>query len=529
MIRVVGLSVAVDGRPDRRVLRDLHLDVVKGCRVGIVGESGCGKSTLLRSLTGACGRGLVLASGTVEIGGRDMFALPEAERRALMGPVVALVPQGVALSLTPHLDVAAHFRDVYAAGVDGAGDVRDRAVVMLDEVGLRGAAMVGRFPHELSGGEQQRVLIALGLARDPEVLLLDEPTSALDVGVAHDILALIEEEHRRRGFTMVCVSHDLGVIDRIAEHVVVMNDGEIVEEGPRDLITGTPTQPYTRRLLAAAPRLGVRHDHRSEGDVAIEPLVTVAALTVVRSSSARRSVFGPRPRTTTALQDLTLEVRRGEILGIIGESGSGKSTFLKTICGLLPPSGGSLRLEGGVDLGVGTSARPNNVLQRIQMVFQNPDDSLNPAHTVRRILAPGRVGRKVAAAELEQLLHTVGLGPGFLDRMPAQLSGGEKQRVAIARALARKPELLLLDEVTSALDVTVQAGVLATLLDIHRALGTTMVFVSHDIAVVSSIADRIAVLHGGKLVELADAATLIDGPADPYTARLVSLARRSSV
>jgi len=163
------------------------------------------------------------------------------------------------------------------------------------------------------------------------------------------------------------------------------------------------------------------------------------------------------------------------------------------------------------------------------MVFQNPDDSLNPAHTVRRILAPGRVGRKVAAAELEQLLHTVGLGPGFLDRMPAQLSGGEKQRVAIARALARKPELLLLDEVTSALDVTVQAGVLATLLDIHRALGTTMVFVSHDIAVVSSIADRIAVLHGGKLVELADAATLIDGPADPYTARLVSLARRSSV
>lgn len=526
MIRLHDFSVRVIAQPDRLVLRSLHLEVPAGRRLGIVGESGCGKSTLLRALTGSCGRGLDVAGGTCEVAERDVFALAEPDRRALMGNVVALVPQGVALSLTPHLDIAAHFRDVYSLDADGAHDLHDRAAAMLTEVGLPGAAMVGRYPHELSGGEQQRVLIALGLARDPEVLLLDEPTSALDVGVAHDILSLIEEEHRRRGFTLVCVSHDLGVIDRIAEHVVVMNSGEIVEEGPRAQVTGSPEHPYTRRLLAAAPRLGQRHSSRSLDASSADALVEVTRLTVVRSSSARRHLFGPPPRSTTAVNDMSLQIRRGEILGVIGESGSGKSTFLKTLCGLLAPTVGALRMAGTIDLGARTSDRPAEVLARVQMVFQNPDDSLNPAHTVRRILAPGRVGRKVAEAELVRLLQTVGLGAAFLERRPGQLSGGEKQRVAIARALAQRPELLLLDEVTSALDVTVQAEVLATLLQIHREMGTTMVFVSHDIAVVSSIADRIAVLRHGRLVELGDADSVIERPTDAYTTQLVTLARR---
>jgi peptide/nickel transport system ATP-binding protein len=492
----------------------------------VVGESGSGKSTLLRALTGSCSRGLQRAGGVVEVAGHDVFALAETDRRALMGTVVALVPQGVSLSLTPHLDVAGHFRDVFALDAEGTHDVRDRAAAMLTEVGLPGPAMVARFPHELSGGEQQRVLIALGLARDPEVLLLDEPTSALDVGVAHDILTLIEDEQRRRGFTLVCVSHDLGMIDRIAEDIVVMNLGEIVESGLREQITSHPEHPYTQRLLAAAPRLGDRHVRRSSDVAGGAALVDVDQLSVVRSGTSRRSLFGPPARTTVALDAVSLQIRKGEILGIIGESGSGKSTLLKTLCGLLAPTSGSVALDGTIDLATRTADRSPEVLHRIQMVFQNPDDSLNPAHSVRRILAPGRRRRRADDRALVELLDTVGLGATFLDRRPAQLSGGEKQRVAIARALARRPELLLLDEVTSALDVTVQAEVLATLLDIHRTLGTTMVFVSHDLAVVGSIADRVAVLRHGRLVELGDVGEVLDRPVDEYTSQLVALARR---
>jgi peptide/nickel transport system ATP-binding protein len=529
MIRVDDFSVGIVGQPERRVLRHLALDVPAGRRVGVVGESGCGKSTLLRSLTGSCGRGLHVAGGTAVVAGHDLFALPEADRRSLLGSVVALVPQGVALSLTPHRDIAAHFRDVYALdNAAGSADaVRTKGAAMLEEVGLAGSSMITRFPHELSGGEQQRVLIALGLARDPEVLLLDEPTSALDVGIAHDILSLIEEEHRRRGFTLVCVSHDLGVIDRVADDVVVMSAGEIVEQGPREQVIRDPQHVYTVSLLASAPRLSSTRRPRSVVEVQAEPVVEARRLTVVRSGSARRGLFGSSARTTTALDDVSLTVRRGEILGVIGESGSGKSTFLKTLCGLLVPTSGELSLDGTIDLGVRTSRRPPDVLRRIQMVFQNPDDSLNPAHTVRRLLSPGARRNRPSDQALIELLHTVGLGERFLDRRPAQLSGGEKQRVAIARALFQRPELLLLDEVTSALDVTVQAGVLDTLRSIHQEFSNTMVFVSHDIAVVSSLADRIAVLRNGALVELGRVDEVIDAPSEPYTSMLVGLARRS--
>jgi peptide/nickel transport system ATP-binding protein len=522
VIEVRGFSVAAATRPDRLILDSVEMQVATGARVGIVGESGCGKSTLLRSLTGLPGPGLTIVAGSAVVAGRDLAALPSSERRALLGAVVAMVPQGVAMSLTPHRDIAAHFNDVFR--LDGAREeARERAVPLLDEVGLPGAAMVRRFPHELSGGEQQRVLIALGLARDPEVLLLDEPTSALDVGVANDILSLVEEEHRARGFTLVCVSHDLGVIHRVADHVVVMNAGRIVEQGPMAEVSARPTNPYTRRLLDAAPRLGTI----TTAHVDRPSLVEVTELTVKRSSASRSTRRSAARRTTTALDSVTFQVRQGEILGIIGESGSGKSTFLKTICGLLDVSGGSLTLGGDVDLSHRLKRRGVDVRHRIQMVFQNPDDSLNPAHTVRRILAAGRPRSEVVDASLAELLRTVGLDRAFIDRRPPQLSGGEKQRVAIARALAQRPELLLLDEVTSALDVTVQAEVLDTLRSIHRDLGTTMVFVSHDLAVVASVAERIVVLRGGRLVEVGDVAEVLDHPTDDYTAHLVGLARRT--
>ncbi len=517
-IEVHGLTIAPRGTgASSAVLRDIHLEVAPGTRLGVVGESGSGKSTLLRALVGACGRGLCVVAGSARTAGHDLFAMAEAERRALLGTAVALVPQSIGLSLTPHLTVEAHFRDVGAV---------DRVVPLLDEVGLRGEAMRGRYPHELSGGEQQRVLLALGLARDPAVLLLDEPTSALDVGVADGILRMLDDTQRRRGLTLVVVSHDLGVIERVATRVVVMRGGEIVEDAPVEQVTSAPAHPYTQALLAAAPSLGRRHRRRAAVPTPVERgdvLVRAEGLTVVRSSAEAGRARRGQWRSTTALDQVSIDVRRGEILGVIGESGSGKSTLLKTMCGMLASTAGTLRLADGTDLTTPLRRRPVHLLRRLQMVLQNPDDSLNPAHSVRRILQAGTTLDEAATIDL---LETVELGATMLDRRPAQLSGGEKQRVAIARALAREPEVLLLDEVTSALDVTVQAAVLDTLLDLHERTGTTMVFVSHDLAVVGSIADRIAVLRNGRLVELGDADTVLASPADEYTASLVALARR---
>jgi peptide/nickel transport system ATP-binding protein len=517
-IEVEGLTIVPRGAgPGAAVLRDIHLRVEAGTRLGVVGESGSGKSTLLRALVGNCGRGLEVSTGSARTAGHDLFALPDDERRALLGTAVALVPQSVGLSLTPHLTVEAQFRDL---------GMLDRVAELLDEVGLHGESMRSRYPHELSGGEQQRVLLALGLARDPGVLLLDEPTSALDVGVADGILQLLEQTQERRGLTLVVVSHDLGVIERVATRVVVMRAGSIVEDEPLEQVLTTPRHPYTRALLDAAPSLGHRHARqRAEGAAAesMEPLVRADALTVVRTSAeggrARRASW----RSTTALDGVTIDVRRGEILGVIGESGSGKSTLLKTMCGILTPASGTLAMRDGANLAIPLRKRPTHLLRRIQMVMQNPDDSLNPAHTVRRILQAGTSHDDDASAALLAAVH---LDRALLERRPGSLSGGEKQRIAIARALAREPEVLLLDEITSALDVTVQAAVIATLLELHARLGTTMVFVSHDLAVVSSIADRIAVLRHGRLLEVADTDQLLEHPGDEYTASLLALARR---
>jgi len=517
-IEVEGLTIAPCGAGvGGAVLRDIGLRVEAGTRLGVVGESGSGKSTLLRAMVGNCGRGLEVVAGSARTAGHDLFALPDGDRRALLGTAVALVPQSVGLSLTPHLTVEAQFRDV------GMGD---RTSELLDEVGLRGESMRSRYPHELSGGEQQRVLLALGLARDPGVLLLDEPTSALDVGVADGILRLLEQTQERRGLTLVVVSHDLGVIERVATRVVVTRSGAIVEDESLEQLMRSPRHPYTRALLDAAPSLGQRHARRgNEGDsiASTEQVVRADALTVVRTSAeggrARRASW----RSTTALDGVTIEIRRGEILGVIGESGSGKSTLLKTMCGVLTPASGTLAMSDGANLATPLRKRPSHLLRRIQMVMQNPDDSLNPAHTVRRILQAGTSHDDDASAALLAAVH---LERSLLDRRPGSLSGGEKQRVAIARALARDPEVLLLDEITSALDVTVQAAVIATLVELHERLGTTMVFVSHDLAVVSSIADRIAVLRNGRLLEVADTARLLEHPGDEYTASLLALARR---
>ena len=484
------------------ILQSVDLKVEMGERLGIVGGSGSGKSTLLRIAAGVLSPGLHLTSGTVSTAGVNMLDVGPKVRQEMYGSSVALVAQSLGEALTSHLTIQAHFRDTLGRDV-----VDETILTSLDDAGLDGAKYLHRYPHQISGGERQRVLLALALVRSPSLLLLDEPTSALDVGIAADVLATITRLQESRGFALVCVSHDFGVVGRVCDRLAVMSRGQIVEQGSTDQVLVNPSDPYTQSLLSSIPRLHARI--REPQPSVQQPVVVVRDLTVIRSGSTR------------ALDSVNLEVGKGEVVGIIGESGSGKSTLLSVICGLVPHTSGSIRDANDFDLTTPLRDRPISVLSQIQMVFQNPDDSLNPVRTVEQSMA-----RYTHASRDEVLtaLDAVELSEQFLLRRPSEMSGGEKQRVAVARALLAHPQLLLLDEVTSALDVTVQASVVKMLASVQAATGMSMVIVSHDIALVASFADRLIVLRSGQVVEQGPVGDVVVSPTDPYTQHLVKLA-----
>ncbi len=499
-------QVCVEARDRHRdmtpILQSVNLRVEMGEKLGIVGGSGSGKSTLLRIAAGVLSPGLHHTSGKVSTAGVNMLAVDPKVRQQMYGSTVALVAQSLGEALTSHLTIRAHFHDTLGH------DVNDETILSsLGDAGLDGVKYLQRFPHQISGGERQRILLALALVRSPSLLLLDEPTSALDVGTAADVLATIIKLQELRGFALICVSHDLGVVGRVSDQVVVMNRGQIVEHGLTERVLATPSDSYTQSLLASIPRLHVRM--RTPQLSVQPPVVIVHELTVIRNGSTR------------ALDSVSLKVGKGEVVGVIGESGSGKSTLLSVISGLVSSSSGSIHNGNGFDLSTPLRNRPHAVLSEIQMVFQNPDDSLNPVRTVEQSMS-----RYTNANRDEVLvaLDAVELSAQFLTRRPSEMSGGEKQRVAVARALLMHPQLLLLDEVTSALDVTVQASVVKMLASLQAASGMSMVMVSHDIALIASLADKLIVLRNGKVVEQGSVDAVINSPIDPYTQHLVNLA-----
>ena len=492
-----------DSRP---ILEAINLQLELGETLGIVGGSGSGKSTLLRLAAGVLASGLEIEQGEVSTVGINLLGATSVERENLYGSDVALVAQSIGESLTPHLTVLSHFRDTVS------GELTNELVVeSLAEVGLNGEKYLQRYPHQLSGGERQRVLLALALVRSPRLLLLDEPTSALDVSIGSEVLKTIERLQSARGFALVCVSHDLGVVSQISKRIAVMNQGVIVEHGRTAQVLRSPTYEYTKSLVAAIPKLDQRV--RESGSRASEPVLVCRNLSIVRGE------------TTRAVDSLDLEISKGEVVGIIGESGSGKSSLLSAVCGLLPIADGVLQDGEGYDLSIALQHRARTVVSSIQMVFQNPDDSLNPMRTVAQSLSRYT---QATHPEMASALLSVGLGEHFLARRPSEMSGGEKQRAAIARALLAKPRLLLLDEVTSALDVTVQAAVMKTLADVQRKLNIAMIVVSHDIALVASFVDRILVLRNGKVVEHGSVDAVIKSPQDGYTQNLIQISAQRS-
>ncbi|MFL7902013.1 dipeptide ABC transporter ATP-binding protein [Azospirillum argentinense] len=530
LLQVTGLRTAFDtanGSVD--AVKGVDLRVAPGECLGIIGESGSGKSVTALSIARlvASPPGVV-RGGAVRFGGDDLLALPVGALQRLRGGRIAYVFQDPLTTLHPLMPVGAQVAEALRAHRPVPRAEADRRVVELfAAVRLPDpATLVHAYPHELSGGQRQRVGIAMALANDPELIIADEPTTALDVTVQAEILDLLDDLRRRRGLAVVFISHDFGVIARLCDLVAVMFQGEIVEEGDTRSVLTRPRHAYTRRLLAAVPALGRsrRPETPPRGASSVGWAVEVRDL--VKTYAARRSLFGRSRPAVMALKAVSLRVASGETLGIVGESGSGKSTLARSLVGLSRPTGGTVRLDGR-PLAELAAGGPRALGRTVQYVFQDPLSSLNPRKTIRRtLMAPLRflAGVPSGAREerLAELMRSVDLDPAILDRYPHELSGGQAQRVTIARALAAGAKIIVLDEAVSALDVSVQAQVLRLLAALKERHGLTYLFISHDLAVVEAIADRVVVMAAGAIVEEGPGDRLFAAPEHPYTRRLVA-------
>jgi len=523
-LSVRGLSVSFDGGVTT-VVRGIDLDLAPGECVALVGESGSGKSVTARALLGVAGAGATVSADRLRWGDTDLRGLDEKGWRAVRGAGIGLVLQDALGSLDPLRRIGAEVAEALEVHRIGTRAERTASVRrLLHEVGVPEPELrAAQYPHELSGGLRQRALIASALSAAPEVVIADEPTTALDVTVQARILALLGDL-RRAGTGLLLISHDLAVVSQLADRVVVLRGGEVVEQGAtRDILTA-PNTEYTRTLVRSVPSAASKGRSLVTGDPLPEPpaldddrppVVAVTGVTKRYRAGARAEL--------TAVDDVSFRLARGEVLGIVGESGSGKSTLGRIVLGHVSPDAGTVHVHGSRWSEVRGGAR-RSLRRRIQIVSQDPLGSFDPRYTVARIIGealPHRTAaqRRTRAAEL---LRAVGLDDRHLDRRPSTLSGGQRQRVAIARALGTDPDVLVCDEAVSALDVTVQAQVLDLLESLRATTGVAIVFISHDLGVVHHIADRVLVMKDGRVVESGDVREIFAAPAHPYTRALLA-------
>ncbi|WP_413601959.1 dipeptide ABC transporter ATP-binding protein [Curtobacterium sp. Curtsp57] len=531
-VRVDDLAISyAAGRTWVPVVRGVSFTIDAGRTLGLVGESGSGKSTVARTLLAHLRTGSTIVGGTVTVAEQDVFALSPAETRALRGGTASVVAQNAGQALTPSMRIGEQIREALRA--HGEQDGPDRVAELVRLVRLPDPdTIVRRYPHQLSGGQQQRVAIAMAVAARPRVLVLDEPTTALDVVTQAAVLDLVADLGRELGMAVLLVSHDLGVVSAMADEIAVMRHGEIVEHRATADLFADPQHEYTRALLAAVPN-GTR-----SGGAGPDGLEATVPGTV--GSTATPTVPPVRPVVTAqdlvvrygrglsaAVDGVSFEIAAHETLAVVGESGSGKSTLATALAGLVPAESGSFDYTDDTvtgDLREPVAARSAALRRAVQLVFQNADTSLNPRRTVGAAIArPLRLFTGSSSRQrVAELLTQVGLGPEFANRLPAQLSGGQRQRVGIARALAAGPRLVIADEITTALDVQVQAGILSLLADLQRENGLSCLFISHDLAVVRGVADRVAVMTGGRIVEIGPTERVFTGPNHPYTSTLLA-------
>ena len=508
-------------------VRGIDLSVDRGAVTALVGESGSGKSSAAQAVIGLLADNGAVTDGTITLTGaegrrQELVGLPERSWRALRGTRIGLIPQDPTSSLDPVRTIGASVADpLRIHGWHDRAQIEQRVLELLDQVGLDDPATRARqYPHELSGGMRQRVLIAAALALEPELLIADEPTSALDVTVQATVLDLIDELREATGAGVLLITHDLAVAADRADSLVVMRAGRVEEAGPTAALLAAPSADYTRTLLADAPSLRQVVDRSPRTSAAEEvPLVRVQGL---------RQEFGGRGGAPfVAVEDLSFDIPRGTTHALVGESGSGKTTTGRAIAGFRRPTAGSIRVGGTEVTELGTGARLRRFRSTVQLVHQNPFGSLDPRQSIAQILEePLRNTRRGNRAQRRSAalhhLELVSLPREVATRRPRELSGGQRQRVAIARALILQPEVVVLDEAVSALDVTVQAQILRLLARLQDELGLTYVFISHDLAVVRQVADTVSVLRRGVQVEQGAVAQVLEDPQHDYTRQLLA-------
>ncbi len=509
-----------DGVP---VVRSVSFALAAGETLGIVGESGSGKSVTALALMGLLPAAFAPPEGTATLAGVTGNLLDPAVAAFVRGRRLAMVFQEPMSALNPVLTIGAQIEEVLQKHAPDGSEAmrRERVAALLAEVQLDPARVRSAFPHQLSGGQRQRAMIAMALAAEPQLLIADEPTTALDVTVQAEVLALLARLRERHGLAMLFISHDLAVVQTVADRVMVMERGEAVETGPSADVLRTPRHPYTQALLAAQPERLPAKLRAVQGEAKLE----AQALSVhfpIRRGWLRRQVGEVR-----ALKDVSFSLRAGEVLAVIGESGSGKTTLARTVLGLVRPTRGRF-CAFGEDLTDADMRRWRSYRRRLQAVFQDPFASLNPKMTIATLLTEPMAVHGIGADDEERraraasLLEEVGLSAQMLDRYPHAFSGGQRQRIAIAKALALEPEVLVCDEVTSALDVSVQAEILQLLAALVASRQLALLFITHNMGVVEYLADQVLVLYRGQVVENGDAASVLRAPQHPYTQQLLA-------
>jgi peptide/nickel transport system ATP-binding protein len=520
VLRVRGLRVGT-ADPDRTIVHGIDLDLRPGQAVGLVGESGSGKTLTAMAIARLLPRGLRQQGGEISLSGTDLGTLPARTADQRVSTEVGVVFQNPTPALNPRLRIATQLAEALPAGVRRR-DRRERSAELLRLVHIPDVdKTLGAFPHELSGGLNQRVVIAMALARSPKLLIADEPTTALDVSVQAQVLDLIDELRERLQLGVLLVSHDIGVIADRTDRIHVMNGGRVVETGTTGDVLGTPAHEYTRQLLAAVPA-NLPRPEPTTGPGPDKPLLQVTG--VRRAFTVR----GPAGRTRhTALAGVELTVQAGQSIGVVGESGSGKTTLARIVVGLDTPDAGTVTFRGADPHRL--SAADRRAWRRdVQYIFQDPYGSLDPRLTVNDILAePLELqgisnGRPDLAKRIEALLDEVELPRDYRDRRPGELSGGQRQRVGIARALATQPSLVVADEPVSALDLSVQARILRLLARLRRERNLTLLFISHDLGVVEYLCDDVVVMQRGEIVETGRTSQVLTAPRHDYTRALLA-------
>ena len=510
-IRELLIEAEIDGQW-RPIVNRLDLSLAEGEIVGLIGESGAGKSTLGLAALGFTKSGCRIVSGSIKLRGQELTTLPEDELRRIRGNQVSYVAQSAAAAFNPAHRLIEQFAEApvqHGKMTKAAAGQRGRA--LYTQLDLPDPDRIGeRFPHQVSGGQLQRAMTAMAMGCEPDVIVFDEPTTALDVTTQIEVLAAIKEAVRSRGAAAIYITHDLAVVAQLADRIMVLRYGDLVEEGDARTLLAHPKEDYTRRLLSVRSLREDKLTRQEDTD-----LLTVDKVSASYPNS-----------TETVLDDIRIRVDKGTTVAVVGESGSGKSTLARVITGLLPPQEGVVSFNGN-PLPPALLDRQKEELRAIQMIYQMPDIALNPRQRVNEIIGRplefylGMQGQK-KRDRIRQLLRQIELPENFVDRYPAQLSGGEKQRVCIARALAAEPDLIICDEVTSALDQLVAEGILELLQSLQNDLNLSYLFITHDLATVKAIADDIVVMYRGRIIEQGYKRNILAPPHEPYTELLLS-------